>query len=63
MSEILKNMIRCKSCGDIIDSTSTHDFVKCSCGRVAVDGGLYYLKRTFTESQNDYEELSVFSND
>ena len=40
MSEILKNMIRCKSCGDIIESTSTHDFVKCSCGRVAVDGGL-----------------------
>lgn len=30
MQEIKQNKIRCKSCGDIIESTSTHDFVKCS---------------------------------
>lgn len=58
MNKILTNKIKCKTCGEIIESKSVHDFVMCKCGRVGVDGGHYYLKRTFTESQNDYEELS-----
>lgn len=53
---IIKNCIKCKSCGDVIISTHRHDFKRCSCGRVAVDGGNDYLKRSFT---NDYEELSI----
>ncbi len=56
---IIKNCIKCKSCGDIIISTHRHDFRRCSCGRVAVDGGHDYLKRSFTDSQDDFEELSV----
>ena len=56
---IIKNCIKCKSCGDIIISTHRHDFKRCSCGRVAVDGGYDYLKRSFTNDSNDYEELSI----
>ena len=56
---IIKNCIKCKSCGDIIISTYRHDFKRCSCGRVAVDGGYDYLKRSFTNDSNDYEELSI----
>lgn len=54
---IIKNCIKCKSCGDVIISTHRHDFKRCSCGRVAVDGGHDYLKRSFTNDSNDYEEL------
>lgn len=43
--EIVSNKIKCKKCGDIIESKSTNDLKRCSCGAVAVDGGTEYLKR------------------
>lgn len=56
---IKTNKIKCKHCGDIIESKHVHNYVICSCGSVAVDGGHYYLKRTFkTSPEADYEELS-----
>jgi hypothetical protein len=42
---ILTNIIKCTKCNDIIESKHRHDFVKCSCKAVAVDGGTAYLKR------------------
>ncbi len=35
--EIISNKIKCKKCGDIIESKSTNDYKRCSCGTVAVD--------------------------
>jgi hypothetical protein len=55
--KILRNRIQCKRCGDIIESWSVHDFVKCSCGACAVDGGREYLRRCF-EERDCYIELS-----
>lgn len=54
--EIISNKIKCKKCGDIIESKSINDYKKCSCGAVAVDGGKDYLKRMGDEE--NYEELS-----
>lgn len=54
--EIISNKIKCKKCGDIIESKSTNDYKRCSCGTVAVDGGKDYLKRIGKEE--DYIELS-----
>ncbi len=54
--EIISNKIKCKKCGDIIESKSTNDYKKCSCGAVVVDGGKDYLKRIGNEE--NYEELS-----
>ena len=45
---IIKNAIKCRKCGDVIESTSTHDFKICSCGACAVDGGHEYLRRSAT---------------
>lgn len=56
MNRIITNKIRCKKCGDIIESKHRHDFVVCKCGAVAVDGGHDYLKRT--GNYEDWEELS-----
>ena len=54
--KIISNKIKCKKCGDIIESKSTNDYKRCSCGAVAIDGGKDYLKRI--SSEKDYEELS-----
>lgn len=56
MNKIVVNKIRCLKCGDIIESTSRHDFKFCKCQSVAVDGGHDYLRRV--GSPLDYEELS-----
>jgi len=57
--KIKRNRIRCKKCGDIIESHFTYDFKKCKCGMVGVDGGLEYAKRVFpgNPAENYYEEL------
>lgn len=59
--KISGNAVRCKNCGDVIESQSTHDFVKCSCGACAVDGGIEYLRRVLRD-ESAYEELSEFEN-
>lgn len=60
MRKIIRSAIQCKHCGDVIESTHTHDLKACSCGRVHVDGGLDYLRRGFVES-DDYVELSEYA--
>jgi hypothetical protein len=42
---ILQNEAQCAKCGEIIWSAHRHDFVRCKCGSIAVDGGQAYLKR------------------
>ena len=58
MQRIYSNKIKCRHCGDVIESTHTHDFKWCKCGMVAVDGGLEYLKRS-ANNPNDYYDLSI----
>ena len=55
MKKIIRNRIKCKKCGEIIESTSSHDFKFCKCGAVAVYGGKDYLRRV--GNKDDYEEL------
>ena len=57
MDSIIHNRIRCKKCGEIIESFSVNDFKWCSCGAVAADGGKDYLRRC--GNREDYEDLSV----
>ena len=60
---IIRNAIKCKICGDIIESLSVHDYKVCSCGACAVDGGHEYLRRS-AKSFDDIIELSeVVKND
>ena len=55
---IYRNVICCKHCNDIIESSFTHDYVECKCGRCSVDGGKDYLRRSFVE-KDDFLELAV----
>lgn len=60
MVKILVNKIKCKKCGEIIESTHRHDFKFCKCGAVTIDGGNDYLKRS--GNIEDWEELSEYEN-
>jgi tRNA(Ile2) C34 agmatinyltransferase TiaS len=55
-SKITRNAVRCLKCNDVIESKHRHDFVRCECGAIAVDGGQAYLKRS--GDLNGYEDLS-----
>lgn len=61
MKRIIKNTIRCKKCGDVIESKGVHNLVSCKCCSCSVDGGKQYIRRNFiTTPEEDYEELSEF---
>ena len=60
MKKLIRNAIRCNHCGDVIESTHRHDFVRCTCGKVAVDGGLDYARRLFEGGKDSYTELAEF---
>ena len=53
---ILKNAIQCNKCKDIVESKHRHDFVTCSCGACANDGGRDYLRRL--GNPEDYTDIS-----
>ncbi len=40
----MKNRAKCKLCGSMIESFHRNDYVSCSCGEIAVDGGLDCFK-------------------
>lgn len=45
--EILRNAAQCRTCGDtLVGWRDRHDMQRCTCGRVAVDGGADYRKIT-----------------
>lgn len=58
MKKIKRNAIRCNHCGDVIESRNSHDFITCTCGTCAVDGGLDYLRRMGDDA--DFEELAEY---
>lgn len=53
------NAIKCKVCGDLIESEHRHDYKTCSCGAVAVDGGHEY-QRVVGEPYN-IENMAVWT--
>lgn len=40
----MRNRAKCKLCGDILESYYQKDYVECSCGEIAINGGNYELK-------------------
>ena len=49
--------IRCRLCGDVIESRSRHDLRWCRCGEVFVDGGPHYLRTGARTSLDNIEVL------
>lgn len=52
--------IKCKNCGDIIWSRAQHDFHECTCGSVAIDGGMTDFVRMLGDEYEMYDlELDI----
>ncbi|MFL0504795.1 hypothetical protein ACH0B5_03520 [Ureibacillus sp. 179-F W5.1 NHS] len=61
MRRVLVNKVRCKKCNDIIESKHEHDFKRCSCGSIFIDGGKYYQKYGWgLNQQEEKSELDDF---
>lgn len=62
MKKIKRNIISCKHCSDIIESKNEHDFKRCKCGKVGIDGGLEYCKRIFPSNPPElhYDDLTEY---
>lgn len=58
VGNIRLNAVRCNRCERVIVSNHRHDFKKCPCGAIAVDGGSWYLKRV--GDPNGYVEMSEY---
>lgn len=72
---LYKNKIRCKICGDVIESIDVHDYQECRCGACYTDGGLAYCHRGWNPkygscndvieeikeqiTHNDYEKYNI----
>jgi len=56
---ILENKAQCLTCKDILVSSTRHDFKKCTCGNLCVDGGKDYIKRSLIDAAK-YKELSTY---
>ncbi len=59
MDKLIRNAIQCKLCGEIIESTTAHNFVSCKCGNCSVDGGLEY-QRILCKNIDDIINLAVY---
>lgn len=59
VERIVTNKLQCHKCADIIESKHGHNFVSCSCGNIAVDGGKNYLRRVGNGiSDRSYTDMS-----
>ena len=58
--KILKNKIRCKHCGNTLESFNVNDTKWCECGMCAVAGGNKELIRYFKSdiAEKDYVDLA-----
>lgn len=61
-SPLVRNSAHCLDCDDEIVSMNRHDFVRCSCGKVAVDGGLAYVRRVHAAGAH-WRDTSIYESD
>ncbi len=59
---IKKNAIRCKICGEEIESVHCHDFKWSSCGACSVDGSHQHLCRLYIE-EGCFTDISICKKD
>ena len=59
MQKIIENKVKCKVCGDIVESTSKFTST-CKCGKTKISGGYENLQRFNLTEGRDFDELSKF---
>ncbi len=57
INKVLRNSAKCLKCGDVLASLSKYALIECSCGALAISGGLSRLERY--GKKGDYVEKSL----
>jgi len=52
----MRNRAKCRLCNDVLESFHTHDYVQCTCGEIAIDGGQQYM-RVLTKHWDNFLRL------
>ena len=52
--------IKCKVCGVVIQSIDRHDYQKCRCGAIFIDGGDEYMRLGWPGGDRKVEEFAEF---
>lgn len=52
---VVRNRAQCRLCLDIVESEYGHDFRRCYCGEIFVDGGKRYIRRGASDLANIIE--------
>lgn len=60
--QIVLNSAQCLECGEILVSHHRHDFVRCSCGNLFLDGGTNYVRWGVKDSSK-MKNLTVLAGD
>ncbi|MFS0687792.1 hypothetical protein AB1K89_00900 [Sporosarcina sp. 179-K 8C2 HS] len=60
MKKVLVNKVRCKKCDDVIESTHSYDFKRCSCGAIFLDGGTDYQRFGWGMDRGEGAELEDY---
>ena len=60
MRKIITNKVKCRLCGDVIESTYRNDIKSCKCGEITVDGGTDYIRRGWQTDRANIIELSEY---
>ena len=56
---LLASKVKCKKCGNVIESRTVHDCKFCECGKTMLDGGFGYQRiGGDPEDVSDYTELT-----
>lgn len=50
---LIRNSLICTNCNTEIVSRHRHDYVRCTCGKCMVDGGLEYQRRSLSGFEKD----------
>jgi hypothetical protein len=59
--KLVRNAALCLECDDVVESTHSHDFVRCFCENLFVDGGLDNPRRGFRS--NEWVDLCEYEED
>lgn len=60
MKKVLVNKVRCKKCDDVIESTHSHDFKRCKCRAIFIDGGTDYQRYGWGMNKGEGEKLEDY---
>ncbi len=60
VGDIFSNSATCLICNDTIRSKNRHDFQTCKCGKLSIDGGSWYPKRSFKKEHSWKDNIELY---